>query len=1166
METLGAFLLRGGMLSRDTLATALDRQVVYGGWLDTALLELSVADEASMAEVLARWAGYPVCGAGWLEQADPNAVAAIPGTLAASYLVAPFGVSAEGVWIATTAPVDVDGLAQLAASIGRPVLPHVTTEHRLRLVLRSQYGVEPDPRFDELQQALISRAQSRPPEPEPPPVPEAAPDAGGTVVVEPTAPFSGDVIMPSAAPAPAAPVPAPEPEKPAPPMDLVEALAHLTSAQDRDGIVDITLRFAAQTFACAAFLGVLRGQAVVWAARLRSAAAGEAPPGKGVRFPLDERSPLRTVVETRAPSLGKAEASSRPGASLPDRLGRGQPRSMLLQPILVSGRVVAVLYGDNGPQPIRTKQASDVLAFASRVGLAFENLIRERRARTLAAPVAEAPAAPEPAVETPAQQLAVTAAALHDALARTTDAGAVPAPEPPAVEAWVATGPGVAPAAEPPAVAREPTAEAWVVDRPGAVHEPPPPPAPPEPVAPPAPAPPTPFDDEPATANTQILFQPPAPALAANPFADEPLTANTQILFREPAAPHVPPGDTVAIPVTPVTPPDEGVAEAPVPADVSPAVVPAATPAPEAPPPPSEEPAVANSDMMFGPGAAAPPDEVPLEVGEVPPVERVEAVVVPPSSTMSPEAAALAARALARIRAGEDDDDEEEDGAEDAAKAAETRLGEDTTWNDAMSAALLAHSDAAPPAEAAAPAAPAGPAFKTAEGAGDWHAGITQAAEQAGTLQGPPVAYQPLPEDDEEEEPRRPGEEVVVFGEIGEPANASAFAAALKDTIESGKQGGESLEAGYKAFADQEQDDEDAEEKKPGWEAVVLEAAQQAEAQQLRDRSTPPPLPRRAPVHDEVPAVSPPANEWSEEAPVLEAPPVAPPEPLVDPPKAWTEALLSGEPERVSVAQQKLMELGEAALPALTGAFPGKVSWDPFGGEPNPPDPSTLSPLLDLLGRMGGLGLQVAVPHLDSRFPAHRYFATLLLARTYHPGSIPFLQRRLHDDEPRIRKLAGDALSAYVAEPAFDQVLRHLRTRVNSVVPEGRRRAIHFLGRFRDVGSIPAIIGSLRAKEPEIAGEAAQALHAITLQSYGTNEKKWIAWWEKNKMRSRIEWLIDALKDGDVEVRARAGAELASLTQDTFGFDADSPRRDRETAVKKWEKWWADERRKLAGG
>ena len=37
METLGAYLLRSGVLTRDTLAAALDRQVVYGGWLDTAL-------------------------------------------------------------------------------------------------------------------------------------------------------------------------------------------------------------------------------------------------------------------------------------------------------------------------------------------------------------------------------------------------------------------------------------------------------------------------------------------------------------------------------------------------------------------------------------------------------------------------------------------------------------------------------------------------------------------------------------------------------------------------------------------------------------------------------------------------------------------------------------------------------------------------------------------------------------------------------------------------------------------------------------------------------------------------------------------------------------------------------------------------------------------------
>jgi hypothetical protein len=1046
METLGAFLLRSGLLTRDSLASALDRQVVYGGWLDTALLELGLTDEATMAETLSNWAGYPVCSRGWLEGADEAAVAALPATLAVSYVVAPFAVSPEGLWLAVTAPVDVDALAQLAASIGRPVLPHVATEHRIRTALRALYRVEQDPRFEELAAALATRVvpvdvEAAPADVAQEPVPEA-------VVVEQQGPFVGDVIQPSAAPAVEAPPP-PVPEEPsAAPMDFVEALAHLTAANDREAIVAITLRYAVQAFQCAAFLGVLKGQAVVWAARVRGQVADEGLLLKGVTFPLDERNALRTVVETRAPSLGKPQPGARAGSALPERLLRGMPRAMLLQPIMVSGRVVAVLYGDNGKEPIRTKQASEVLAFASRVGLAFENLIREKRARALSA-ATPPPPAPEPE-PTPAETMLLANAAVG-MLAQEADA-AVLVPSTPPQESWVAMdrgGPDFAPPEAPPASA--PTEEAWVVQAPRDVQSLP-------------------------------------PVYAAHAEDDE-----------EPDEPH--PSEQ------PVSAEDVGMALEEV--------------------PPELEPLQATSETLFvqEPAPTAPPaawetpQEVPMEVA--PPEE--EPAPAPARPAISPEAQAIAAAALARLRSGELDEDDDEDEEEKA-------LVEDTSWTDAVQEALTAQEG-----EASAPAFAAPAQDNLVQ-----H--IEDAARQAGTLEKP--AYQPLPEDDDEEEPAASKEELVVFAEVGEDANATAFAAALSDTIAQGHQGGEAGQEGVRVFAEE---DARGPVDEAGWEHVIHEAAEDVAAQR---RSQPPALP----LHVE------------EAPPVLhgaELPPVPVEQPLIDAPRVWTDALLSGVPDRVVVAQQKLLELGEAAAPVLTAAFPGRIAFDPFGPDASTPDPATLSPLLDLLSRMGMVGLQVALPHLDSRFPVHRYLATLLLARTYHPASIPYLLRRLHDDEPRIRRLAGDALASYVAEPGFEQVLRHLRTRVTSVVPEGRRRAIHFLGRFRDVGSIPALIGGLRAKEAEIGQEAANALHAITLQSFGGNDRKWIAWWEKNKMRSRIEWLIDALKDGDVEVRARAGAELSALTRDTFGFKADAPRKEREAAVKRWDRWWADERARL---
>ena len=1088
METLGTFLLRSGVLNKDTLAAALDRQVVFGGWLDTALLELGLMAEPQMAELLARWCGYPACQPGWLESVAPGAAAGlVPASLAVSSVVVPFAESAEGIWVAVPAPVDTEGLSQLAAALARPVLPHVGTELRIRQALQRLYGARTDPRFDELAASAAGRPET---EASAAPAAEPALPADAAVTAVPTAAsqtpepvplptpqvFAADVIHPGAAP-PASPQAAPAPPPDGPPMDFAEALAHLAGAQDRDGIVDVTLRYTLQTFRFAAFMGVLRGQVVVWAARSRGGATAEEDALHGLTLPLAGPSLLRTVVETRAPLLTKPSQSAG-GQALVGALGRS-PRALLLQPILVSGRVVGVLYADDGPSSIKTRQASLVLAFASRIGPAFEALIRERRSRQMAAP-AEPPPPEEPA---PTLSMDVVAQAVDDA----------PSPTP---------------------------QQAAPVDDEPVSHQDP---VPTEVVAPQLPATP----DAPS-GETGLDQDPPPVDGGGTDSADDdddddgPRPGEEPIQLAADTVEELRPPDPVPV---------EGAADDPPGWDGVPA---------------SQEPVLADTQVLFhtAPLSAAPPADSPQDAGQDGGVElEVDTSgesVGPSLDRLSPEAAALAAVALAHAQAGDDDEDDEPNAPGEAA------LSTDIDWNEAMGAALQS--------------ADADGRFEDRSEAG-WDSHVHTAAHQAGTLEGPAATYIPLPEDDEDDEAGRGDEEGVVFAEVenAEDANAEAFTQALEDAVSAGHQGGEVLEEGYRAFSATSPMDDD-EVADMTWEDVVAEAAAQAS-------TAPPPLPAAAAmpplpadVGEAQPAPPPLPPAANGVPPPL--PPHQEPAPLIDPPKVWVEALTSGVPDRVAAAREKLTELGELAVPALTAAFPGRVSHDPFGPEAQTPDPSTLSPLLDMLVRLGNVGLQVAVPHLDSRYPAFRYFSTLLLARTFHPASIPFLLRRLHDDEPRIRKLAGDALASYVAEPGFEQVLRHLRTRIHSVTPEGRRRAIHFLGRFRDVGSVPALMGALRAKESEIVQEAAGALHAITLQPWGTSERKWVGWWEKNKARSRIEWLIDALRDSDVEVRARAGAELAQLTRDTFGFRADGPRREREAAVKKWERWWGEQRQR----
>ncbi len=371
-------------------------------------------------------------------------------------------------------------------------------------------------------------------------------------------------------------------------------------------------------------------------------------------------------------------------------------------------------------------------------------------------------------------------------------------------------------------------------------------------------------------------------------------------------------------------------------------------------------------------------------------------------------------------------------------------------------------------------------------------------------------------------------EDTVAFREVRDdaPPAKAAWQAALTDTVERGRQGGEApSEEPVLAGEDDE-----------SWEDVVLDAAN---ARQLS--RTPPPAPRDGAKLEH-------ASRQTEESP-----------------ERLVEQLESLHPRVVADAKESLIALADEAVPALRAAFPGRLLVDPFA-EKHPPDTAAeLGPLIEVLSAIGNVALDAAIPHLDARYPAHRFAATFLFNAVPDERSIELLRARLHDSEPRIRRLAASALSHFVAHPKFGSIVSHLRARLTSSAPETRQRAVWFLGYFRDVGSVPQLI-ALLDDHPEVAKAARGALKQITLQDLGPLSKAWLKWWKRAKKVSRIDWLLDGLRSRDRDLRYIASIELSRLAGDSFGYRCDDPKRARDQAIKGFESWWEVEQSKLRAG
>lgn len=206
---------------------------------------------------------------------------------------------------------------------------------------------------------------------EPAPAPAPAPAPEPAFAVESSSRVRGDetervFIEPRGEPPPARRRPALTPGVAA------ELLAETTS---RDEVLELFLQVAHQAFEYVAIFVVQEAAAD---GRL---AVGPGAPTDALRrlsVSLREDGLFTTVRDSASHYLGPVHDEGGNLRLLRD-LGRPQPATVLVLPVLVRARVVLLLYADNGRRPSTPEDIGVLLATAPRVGAALERLIVARK-------------------------------------------------------------------------------------------------------------------------------------------------------------------------------------------------------------------------------------------------------------------------------------------------------------------------------------------------------------------------------------------------------------------------------------------------------------------------------------------------------------------------------------------------------------------------------------------------------------------------------------------------------------------------------------------------------------------------------------------------------------------------------------------------------------------
>jgi hypothetical protein len=165
------------------------------------------------------------------------------------------------------------------------------------------------------------------------------------------------------------------------PLTFADAQAQLAKSSDREDVATTVLRYAVGKWRRCLLLSVQGSLVTGWHGM-----------GRGVRdaavrrigVALREQNTFRLVRDTRSHYIGPVRRDTAMNVFY-RLLGADKrpeppfPKTAVILPLLVRGKVVHLLYLDNGPDQLTTPDVGELMILAQSVGRSYEEMIRRRK-------------------------------------------------------------------------------------------------------------------------------------------------------------------------------------------------------------------------------------------------------------------------------------------------------------------------------------------------------------------------------------------------------------------------------------------------------------------------------------------------------------------------------------------------------------------------------------------------------------------------------------------------------------------------------------------------------------------------------------------------------------------------------------------------------------------
>ncbi len=352
---LSSLLVRDGLVGVKRMEKAFQRQVIYGGSLDTILLEMNLVPEERLTQYLALASGLPPASRDEGGAIDDKALSMISSEIAAQFRAVPLSLDGEALRALVCSPLEITELEDLADQLDRPLQPLITPEYRWHLVYARAYRVDAPARFTTLARQLETGPET---------VEAPAVGRARSVIIEDgVATVSTPKPTGPPPPPPPRPTPPPPPGAKAAPLSTgapVEAETSMADLDDKTERILVPPPDIAERSRTSTLIGVSPTKAENTGSIMGTGIPARLPAMPAPQF---RSTPVLTPASGVPRSIDALRSSG--------QLGRPGMARTAIEPIATAGR----------DSPLAVVRARELLATADDRDTVFLTLLRAARAR-----------------------------------------------------------------------------------------------------------------------------------------------------------------------------------------------------------------------------------------------------------------------------------------------------------------------------------------------------------------------------------------------------------------------------------------------------------------------------------------------------------------------------------------------------------------------------------------------------------------------------------------------------------------------------------------------------------------------------------------------------------------------------------------------------------------